>query len=308
MLGTMMGTGGVSGGGGGVNYKTEMQAVADAFHTRITSTDSNLEGHMETFCATIGSDPDLYRLVMDTPAWIYPMYPGTEAQAIVPLIDNTGYAGITDDKLQKLNSPTYSAALGMIGDGLSGSYYIGEYNNNWGAGHNGLWYRYVTQLNSSGSASTQEGGQTNSSSRKRITGTGIYEGRTNYSPNQEDFVGKGWLVAHQIEYRASTHPYNVMEGSGTSPYGFNSYYYNDGDYTTPVDTYSGTLFSDPYTLSNRLYYLNAFTTSVEPTPPGTYSDHALGMIAFTTSPGIITSSVMIAFAEACDTLQAAYGR
>ena len=307
MLGIMMGTEG-SVSGGGVNYKSEMQAVADAFHTRITSTDTDLETAMETFCATIGADPLLYKMVMACPPWIYPMYPGTEAQAIVPLIDNTVYAGITDDKLQKLNSPTYSAALGMIGDGISGSYYIGEYNRYWGDGVNSLWYRYVTQLNSLGSTSTREGAQTNSTARLRITGTGIWEGRTNYSPNHEDFVGKGWLVAHQIEYRDSTHPFNIMEGTGTSPYGFNSYYYNDGDYTTPVDSYEGTLAGDPYALSNRYYYLNAFTTSVEPTPPGTYSDHALGMIAFTTSPGIITSSVMIAFAEACDQLQADYGR
>jgi len=283
---------GGSSGGGGINYEAEMATAAEAYLTRISASNATYEQAIYDWAKELG-DPRLYPLIQNT--LIYPCWPESEVQAIIPFFPISG-TKIASDNMYGYNSPTFSSSLGFESNGVDSCWYPPiwpTYFPNIGASIAYYWwYEYCTRK----STVTAKGGfQVNASNRTYRSGDNILASRLSLTSCPME------LGANLFTLQAEDADYNPANDS------FGGKMYVGGDYDTLLDSGTGTIPSG-FGSANRIFGIGAVsTTSTDPEAPvmSQFSNQAISMFSFTRGGWKPVAKV---YGEACDALQSTFGR
>lgn len=280
------------GGGGGINYEAEMATAAEAYLTRISASNATYEQAIYDWAKELG-DPRLYTLIQNT--LIYPCWPESEAQAIIPFFPISG-TQIASDNMYGYNSPTFSSSLGFESNGVDNCWFPPiwpAYFPNIGASTAYYWwYEYCTR---EPTVSTRAGYIVSGTNKLYRTGNTLAAGRLSLTSCPME------LGANLFTLQAEDTDYNPANDL------FGGKMYVGGDYDTVFDSGTGTIPSQFSTTSRVFGIGGTCATSTDPEAPlmNTFSDQAISMFSFTRGGWKPVAKI---YGEACDALQSTFGR
>lgn len=237
------------------------------------------------------------------------MWPESEAMGIVPLFD-LRTDNITEDRLQKFNTPTFDASLGVSGNGIDSTFYIPFSTQRMGRVYPAdrilAWFN-LTKV----STGTMYMGvlRTSSQSFMRTTSPPL-ETMITYVGNAQVRWDGTTIGSKLLSFGATKTGQNQFDGLSDINTEYHGEHFQDGDYINPFQSVTTSRPSMPADLNaTSAYYFNFNgyqTSAISGAPnPIFFSNQGIGGISFWVNRSRSANALI---SDVLDQIQILFGR